>query len=197
MLGVSGITNSTHQLTRLLSDSTHQFFFLFSLNSVCSSNVWGQLGLGDLTSRGGTAGTIGDNLPFVDLASHVILEIQAYNGCTCIRVSVPAGTPDVYCWGQGDVLGQESSATIGDNPGEMGVNLRPTNLLNAARGITSTKKLSEAPGAQTICAEMNTGDFRCWGWTSHGGTGHSTGGSQYYGNTAGSMGANMPETRIY
>ncbi len=86
---------------------------------------------------------------------------------------------------------------IGDGANEMGTALKPTNLLNPALGITSTKKLTEAPHAMTICAEMNNGALRCWGFNMFGGCGHANGGGGYYGTTAGSMGANMPDTRLY
>ncbi len=167
------------------------------LLSVCSCNAFGRLGYGDSTHRGGASTSIGDNLPYVDLASHVILEIQAYESTTCIRVSVPAGTPDVYCWGNGNYLGQEDGAAIGDGANEMGTNLKPTNLLNPALGITSTKKLTESPHAQTICAEMNTGALRCWGFNAYGGCGHANGGGGNYGTGAGSMGAKIPDTQLY
>lgn len=104
------------------------------------------------------ANEMGDNLAAVDLNGLTVLELQAYNYHNCVRVLVPAGTPDIYCWGSGQYIGTGNSNTIGDNPGEMGAAMLPTDLMDPSRGITSTVKLSRCPTGMLHCNLVNSGE---------------------------------------
>lgn len=65
----------------------------------------------------------------------------------------------VKCWGDGEYyqLGYPTNDDIGDNPGEMGKNLRPVNL-----GTDRTAKAISVGGNHT-CAILNDDTVICWG----------------------------------
>jgi alpha-tubulin suppressor-like RCC1 family protein len=85
-------------------------------------NSDGQLGLGDVQSRGDGPGELGANLPAVDLGpGRTVLQVTGRGRHTCARLD--DGT--VKCWG-GNGLGQLGLGDTqhrGDGPGEMGAAL--------------------------------------------------------------------------
>lgn len=116
----------------------------------------GALGLGNTTSRGTTAASMGDNLPAVSLGS----------GRTAKRISV--GTRfscailddnHLKCWGWNvsGQLGQGDTSARGDGPGEMSNSLFVVNL-----GPGRTAKMVSA-GADFVCATLDDNQLKCWG----------------------------------
>ena len=91
-------------------------------------NFWGQLGLDTFISRGDSPGTMGDNLPAVNLGvGRTAYAVTVGGGDTCALLD----NGRVKCWGLNDrgQLGQDNTSNLGDAPGEM-ANLAPINLGN-------------------------------------------------------------------
>ncbi|MFN3202836.1 MAG: fibrinogen-like YCDxxxxGGGW domain-containing protein [Bradymonadia bacterium] len=148
-------------------------------------NTHGQLGLGDVASRGDAAGEMGDNLPFVDLGTtaegipYAATDIVAGTWHTCARLH----DGQMKCWGDNRAgqLGQGHTFSLGDAPGEMGDALPVIDL----GGLVSAL---DAGGEQT-CAILNTGALKCWGGNAYGGLGQ--GHTQTLGDGPGEMGDNL------
>jgi hypothetical protein len=93
-------------------------------------NDYGQLGLGDIDSRGGGPLQMGDNLPAVDLGTgRTAQALAAGDSHTCALLD--DGT--VKCWGYNDwgQLGLGDTNYRGDEPDEMGDALPAINLGSA------------------------------------------------------------------
>jgi cysteine-rich repeat protein len=91
------------------------------------NNEYGKLGLGDLQSRGGKPGDMGDNLPEVDLGTGrtaLVIRGGYYHACAVLD------DHSVKCWGGGGFgrLGLDDQQDRGDNPKEMGDNLPAVDL---------------------------------------------------------------------
>lgn len=101
------------------------------------ANTSGDLGLGDTTNRGGSAGQMGDNLPTIDLGT----------GRTA-RAIVPGAAHScallddrtVKCWGWNNngQLGQGNILQLGDEAGEMGNSLPVIDLGTGRTAVTIT-----------------------------------------------------------
>jgi len=82
-------------------------------------NVYGQLGLGDIQQRGGSAGTVGDNLDYVDLGvgqNVTAVSTGRYHTCAILQ------NYTVKCWGYNDFGTLGVGDTLGrgdDGPGLM------------------------------------------------------------------------------
>lgn len=120
-------------------------------------NVFGQLGLGDTTTRGDNQNEMGDNLPAVDLGvgrTAVHIGAGTYYSCALLDNGV------VKCWGMGFTwVGTGNSDPHGGNPGEMGDNL-PALGLGAGRTA-----MQIAAGGTFLCVLLDNGLVRCWGDT--------------------------------
>jgi alpha-tubulin suppressor-like RCC1 family protein len=91
------------------------------------ANRVGQLGLGDLTSRGDGPNEMGDFLPTIDLgAGRTVSAVAGGYGHTCAVLD----NNSVKCWGQNDFgqLGLGDTNNRGDEPGEMGAALPTVDL---------------------------------------------------------------------
>lgn len=93
------------------------------------NNVYGQLGQGDLTSRGRAAADMGDGLLSIDLGSNRVLkQVVAGNAHYCAAMT----DERVECWGQnlfGQLgLGAGDTASRGGAPNQMGDNLQSVKL---------------------------------------------------------------------
>lgn len=98
------------------------------------SNQNGQLGLGDISNRGNTAGHMGKNLAFLELGPEkaTSLSLGYYFSCATFE------SGRVKCWGTGSYgkLGYGNTVTKGDQAGEMGktlkfIDLGPDKLISA------------------------------------------------------------------
>ena len=143
-------------------------------------NSRGQLGLGDTASRGTKAGEMGDALPAIDLGpDRTALRIAAGRVHTCALLD----DGSVKCWGHNRYgqLGQGSSCLSacedtstavldlrGDEPGEMGDQLRPIPL-----GTDRTAKAITA-GDDFNCALLDDDSVKCWGKNDRGQLGQGT-----------------------
>lgn len=147
------------------------------------SNNVGQLGYGDMTDRGGSAGQMGDNLATVDLGTgKTVKKIAGGSSNFCVILN----DDTVKCWGHGNSgrLGYESSANKGDGANEMGDNLLAVNL---GTGKTA-KQISSWDGVS--CAILNDDTAKCWGANSNGALGQNN--TINYGSAVNQMGDNLP-----
>ena len=86
------------------------------------SSQYGQLGYGDPSARGDSQGQMGDNLPFVDLGSNVVVKAIVVGGFhSCVLFE----DERMKCFGNNDFgqLGYGDTNNRGDEPNEMGDNL--------------------------------------------------------------------------
>jgi alpha-tubulin suppressor-like RCC1 family protein len=124
------------------------------------TNGDGELGLGDSNPRGTTTGTMGTNLPSVNLGGLTAVDVAAAWDFTCVLLS----DNSVRCWGSvgNSQLGttlydDEADYIIGNEASDMGSNLVPVDF-----GMSQTvTKLVAAP--KTVCALFANGELWCWG----------------------------------
>jgi alpha-tubulin suppressor-like RCC1 family protein len=151
-------------------------------------NHRGQLGLGDTQNRGNQAGQMGDSLPIVDLGQGVKAEaIFAASFHTCARL---IGGESLKCWGfnADGHLGIGTVETMGDGPNEMGDNLPVVSFGGGKKVVTM------AGGDGHICASLDDGSVRCWGWNGLGQLG--LGDTMDRGNTPASTPEKLPPVSL-
>ena len=146
-------------------------------------NLYGQLGIGDISDRGNAPGEMGDSLPTVDLGSGrtaTDLISGRYFSCALLDNS------DLKCWGNNDDgnLGQNNTSGIGNSGGQMGDALLPIDL-----GLNKTASKITA-GDYHVCVLLNDGHGKCWGFNSVGQLGLED--TNNRGDEAGEMGDNLP-----
>ena len=119
------------------------------------------LGLGDTNNRGDNASEMGDSLPAVDLGTgRTAKAVSSGGGGTCAVLDNNA----VKCWGynaQGQ-LGYGDTNNRGDTAGEMGDSLPAVDL---GTGRTASAIWY---GDLHVCALLDNGSVKCWGWNSVG-----------------------------
>jgi hypothetical protein len=143
----------------------------------------GQLGLGDVNSRGDQPNEMGDNLPPVDLGTgRTARDVVAGIFDTCAILD--DGT--LKCWGLDGGSGQLGLAALiesrGDQLGQMGDAL-PVVDLGTGRTVQAVWA-----GLYSSCALLDDDSLKCWGAGGQLGTGDSIS----YGLVPGSMGDNLP-----
>ncbi|WP_437818270.1 RCC1 domain-containing protein [Sorangium sp. So ce1078] len=147
-------------------------------------NGYGQLGAGDIRSRGDHPGEMA-SLGFIDLgAGRSVKSVSPGWHHTCAILD----TNEVKCWGTPEVLGLGVTAGRGDNPGEMGDTLPVVNL-----GPGRTAKAIAAGDFHT-CAILDTNEVKCWGYNGYGPIG--TGDTAARGDGPDEMGDNLPVVNL-
>jgi alpha-tubulin suppressor-like RCC1 family protein len=128
-------------------------------------NGVGTLGLGDTTSRGGSAGQMGDALPAVSLGVTSVKQIAGGGFHVCMTDGVGAS---IKCWGYNvfGQLGLGDTNSRGDNPGEMG------NALPFVAGY-AIFDWTLVTGLYHSCTHANSGfvgrfAMKCWGYNAYG-----------------------------
>jgi len=146
-------------------------------------NDYGQLGLGDVQSRGEGQNQMGASLPLVNLGlGRTAVELAAGLHHTCARLD--DGT--VKCWGRNDQgqLGLGDTQLRGDGPNEMGENLPVAGLGPGRTAVQLTV------GQDHACARLDDGTVKCWGLNDQGQLG--LGDVQARGDGPNEMGVNLP-----
>ncbi len=142
----------------------------------------GDLGVGDTKPYGTMPGTMGNNLPFVELGKGLLASAVTsyYHGCAIVSGG------KLKCWGQGayGALGSGSGENVGDEPGEMGDVLPYVDL-----GVGRTVKQVIA-AVWTTCAVLDNDTAKCWGWNGNGWLG--LGDKNDRGDAPGEMGDALP-----
>lgn len=150
-------------------------------------NDFAQLGLGDKNHRGDEAGEMGELLPIVDLGTELAVTGLAAGGAhTCVLFK----DGRLKCWGNNvrGQLGLGHTERLGDEPGEMGVNL-PFVDFGAAQQAKAM-----VVGAGHTCALMTDGRLKCWGWNEFGQLGQ--GDTSDRGDGPGEMGNSLPFVKL-
>jgi alpha-tubulin suppressor-like RCC1 family protein len=136
----------THSCARL-SDGTVKCW---------GDNSAGQLGLGDTSNRGGSAATMGDQLPAVPLGGNADRLVSGSS-------HVCAQTGQRWtCWGKNNQgqLGYGDLADLGDGPGELAA--------AAQVELGGGGPVSMSLGTAHTCALGQSGAVKCWGQNNHG-----------------------------
>jgi alpha-tubulin suppressor-like RCC1 family protein len=138
-----------HTATALTAGSSHTCARLDDTSVKCwGSNFSGQLGLGDLQTRGDGPGEMGAALPVVDVgtgSSAIALTAGSFHMCARVQSNA------VKCWGAGSFgeLGQGDPLAQGDDPEDMGDFLRATSLA-AVPGAPTVGALTPGNGSMTV-----------------------------------------------
>ncbi|HEX2659424.1 MAG TPA: hypothetical protein VHU40_14170, partial [Polyangia bacterium] len=132
----------------------------------------GATGHGDTEPRGGAPGTMGDNLPTVDLGTRdgLPLRVKAiaaleYHSFCAILEDAPPGTSGLKCWGSNDYcelgLGVDDGGR-GAEPDALGDALPWVDLGTTAAGEVR-RAVAVSGGFQSACALGDDGAVACWG----------------------------------
>jgi alpha-tubulin suppressor-like RCC1 family protein len=132
----------------------------------------GALGYGDNVDRGGTPGTLGDNLPTVDLGSRAGIPLTVkemapvdYHSFCAILADTGPDNSALKCWGSNNYceLGAGTSqAGFADVPDTTGDNL-PWVDLGTTKDGAKRKAIALAGSFQSMCALGDDGAVKCWG----------------------------------
>ncbi|OAI38900.1 hypothetical protein AYO38_01790 [bacterium SCGC AG-212-C10] len=174
------------QVDQLAAGSAHTCALLGGGSVKCwGYNAFGQLGLGDVATRGDQAGEMGDALPAVNLGGAAV-EIAAGYHHSCARLQ----NGSVKCWGHNDAgqLGLGDTDDRGDEAGEMGASLPGVSL---GPGRTAT---AIAAGGDRTCALLDDSSVKCWGANAVGQLG--LGDTANRGDGPGEMGASLPAVSL-
>jgi alpha-tubulin suppressor-like RCC1 family protein len=145
-------------------------------------NNYGQLGLGSVSSRGGNSLDMGDSLLTINLGyGRTAASVSAGNFHTCVLLD----SNNIKCFGRNGSgqLGYGNTKSRGDNPGEMGDNLRTVNV-----GYRRTVKAVSA-GYYHTCAILGNNTLKCFGRNGSGQLGY--GDTVNHGDNPGEMGDNL------
>jgi alpha-tubulin suppressor-like RCC1 family protein len=131
----------------------------------------GATGHGDIQPRGDRPGTMGDNLPTVDLGSRngVPLKVEAiaafdYHSFCAILEDTGDDNSGLKCWGSNDYceLGLGTPTSRGAEPATIGNGLEFVDLGTTAAG-SKRKAIALGGGYQSTCVLGDDGAVRCWG----------------------------------
>lgn len=123
-------------------------------------NNFGQLGIGNVLTKGDNASEMGNNLVSVDLGiNSKAVKVVAGSDFSCALLS----NRQVKCWGKNDSgqLGQNNQNNVGDGTSAIGP--MGTVHLGTGQGV-----LDIVAGNNHACALLVSGDVKCWGDNSHG-----------------------------
>jgi alpha-tubulin suppressor-like RCC1 family protein len=156
-------------------------------------NTWGQLGLGDSSTRGDDLISVATT-PLVNLGGgRTAIDVQASSGHTCVVLDNSA----VKCWGnnwfgqiatgttnsQADCV--QADACIGDAPSET-----PNNAITTMSLGTGLVPAKLAVGDRHTCVLFTTAKVKCWGENQFGELG--LGDATNRGDAPNQMGDNLP-----
>ncbi len=156
---------------------------------------WGRgtrLGYGDTNTRGHQDGTMGDNLPFVDLGNDgfgqpwTVKKVVAGRDHSCAIL----GNDRVKCWGSlGGLLGSEGGTPYGQSPTTIGDNIPFVDIGTSASAPIVVKDIKINAGS--TCVRTADDLMKCWGKNASGEAGPLSFGT-YVGDDPLEMGDNLP-----
>jgi alpha-tubulin suppressor-like RCC1 family protein len=149
------------------------------------ANSFGQLGQGDVASRGGFPGEMGDALLPIDVgAGRTVRAITGGNAHTCAVLD--DGSAKCWGWNLAGQLGHEDIESSGDEPGEMGDQLAPTDVGGPVTAISA--------GVVHTCVVLVSADVKCWGNNQSGRLGQEH--SNTLGDAPGEMGVALSRSGL-
>ena len=131
----------------------------------------GATGHGDIQTRGDRPGTMGDNLPVVDLGSRDGVPFQTkaiaafdYHSFCAIVDDPGSDNSRLKCWGSNDYceLGLGTPTSRGAEPATIGNGLEWVDLGTTAAG-TKRRAIALGGGYQSTCVLGDDGAVSCWG----------------------------------
>jgi alpha-tubulin suppressor-like RCC1 family protein len=145
-----------------------------------AASAQGTMGMGDAISRGDTPGSMGDNLPAVDLAGVNVSKVSVASHACALTAN-----GQVKCWGENEdgQLGLGDTNKRGAAANQMGAALP---FVDFGPALVATDIVTA--GAHT-CVRLNTGALKCWGGP---GATVGLGDATPRGRAPGEMGANLP-----
>ncbi|CAE7688638.1 unnamed protein product [Symbiodinium sp. CCMP2592] len=162
------------------------------------ANHRGQLGHGSLEDAGDEPGEMGTSLPVVDLGDGMtVVRITAGSHYSCAILqdaslkcwgSGVSGQPGPQWGGGGERLGQGNLESLGDEPSEMGSNLR-------AVGLGNLEVRDVSAGSGHTCVLLEDDSTRCWGEGSLGQLG--TGSALSVGQVPGELGVALVPAELF
>jgi alpha-tubulin suppressor-like RCC1 family protein len=185
---LAAIDLGAHRLGVLVAPSSYSTCALLDDGSV---RCWGNgpdLGLGSDANHGNVPGTMGADLPAVDLgAGRSALSVTSGARWACALLD----DHGVKCWGynSGGQLGQGDMKNRGGEPSEMGDNLPPIDL---GKGRSA---LAIEAGDFFACAILDTREVKCWGNNANGELG--LGDTETRGAAPGTMGDTLPVVALW
>lgn len=132
------------------------------------ANGLGVLGLGDATSRGGSPGSMGNNLPAVDLGTGVTASWLTNSSGGALNYCALVAYGGVKCWGMGQGLGDATNQTRGDAPGTMGDQLPILDFGIGRTAVALAGNSSFNSSYSHACAILDDGSVSCWGMEMYG-----------------------------
>ncbi|CAE7203790.1 rngB, partial [Symbiodinium sp. CCMP2456] len=150
-------------------------------------NHRGQLGHGTLEDAGDQPGEMGTNLPATNLGdgmTAVYITAGSHFNCAILQDAT------LKCWGEGSSgqLGQGNTEDLGDEPSEMGSNLR-------AVGLGNLEVRDVSAGYGHTCVLLDDDSTRCWGDGSAGQLG--IGSARSVGSVAGELGVALVPAELF
>jgi alpha-tubulin suppressor-like RCC1 family protein len=144
----------------------------------------GQQGLGNSSSSGGNAGSMGDNRPFLNVGSGRTIK-QLVLGPAATTCAV-LDNDTLKCWGlnTGANLGVGHGNNVGDNTGETGDGIPVVDL------GTGVKVRNVQVGDSHVCAHLFDNTVKCWGASDRGQLGQE--GMSSLGTSLSEMGDALP-----
>lgn len=164
-------------------------------------NTKAQLGLGStVANKGLGTGDMGANLPYVNLGGRLALEVHAGHNHSCALLD----TREVVCWGDhskgqlGRPMAMGPSLILGDDPSEMGLNLRAFDFgvitSNLGSMLQFPVTLLSVRGDKT-CMASRFGALHCWGDNTDGALGLELSSSEVFLDAVNS-GASLPRVDV-
>jgi len=178
--------------TTIVCDCNSKFSSWYVSNSILTTSkrvkawgygFYGTLGYESNENLGDEGQEMSDYLPFVDLGGDLVSSLHMGNEHICV-ILMDYG---IKCWGRNDLgqLGHEDIETIGDEVGEMGSYLLPTNISFPLNNLPT--QIAIGHHHTVILSEGN--EVITWGYNNQGQLGIES--VDYIGNEIGEMGKNL------
>ena len=149
-------------------------------------NGSGQLGLGDILTRGKKASEMGNGLPFVDLGGEKVIDVKASGIRTCALFE----DRRLRCWGGYSAIGSGGNVNLGTLKSQMGTNLKPVSL--GAGALVEGFSV----GNYHTCALLKDNRVKCFGQDFSGSLGQGNPTTTVIGDSVEEMGDNLPPVNI-
>jgi alpha-tubulin suppressor-like RCC1 family protein len=177
----AGNVNVGGAVSRIATGGTHTCALMMSTGAVrCwGFGGYGALGYGNQTSIGNNE--LPSSVGEVNVGG-VAVQIEAGDDSTCVLLD----TGNVRCWGSNhEPVSQDLNIYygVGYSPGPVGDNEVPASRGDVSLGGAAVKQI--AVGDKHICALLNVGRVRCWGYNSDGQLGY--GNTEALGDNPGEM----------
>jgi RHS repeat-associated protein len=156
------------------------------------NNAFGQLGLGDTASRGGSPNQMGDMLPALSLGSNFNNAKMVVAGTSNSSCAISTDQYELKCWGNGasGQLGLGDTANRGVAANQMGNQLPKVDVASGSGFYPDIVDM----GDQFACVMSQHRQIKCWGLNNRGQLG--LGDTNNRGDGPNEMGYLLPEVNL-